>query len=271
MNTARQRTRPQAPHTPSTKSPDRRPAPLDPSVTDEKLRAIKLFAGLTAAELEMVLEQISVRWAEIGETLFTAGHASNSLFVSLSAHVRVLIVSPFGRQVVARSVRPGGFCGECAILNGLQHRDTTAQVTGHGYVLELPAAVFLELTRANLAVCQAILHANACTLALMTDRNYELAALDLRDRLQIELLRLSRDGKEVEGKIVIDPAPTHESFAALVGGTREGVTREMRIMVRQGLIAQRRKQVTLLDAAQLRQLVLTRAGPRPSHAPDFED
>jgi len=234
------------------------------------LRAVRLLSNLRPDELETLREVATVRRAAAGEEIFTVGVAPAYVYFALEGQFRITITSPHGRQVIVRSAFASDHFGEYAVMAGMPARDTTATAETDGLYIEAPAAAFLELKRTSLALCHALLAENATALAVLTDRNFELAALDLKDRLQIEVLRLTHGrAPSDDGAVLIRPAPTHECFASLIGGTREGITRELRVLAQQGLLAVRRREIIVLDVDRLRANVRRSAGARPTHEAAF--
>ena len=86
----------------------------------------------------------------------------------------------------------------------------------------------------------------ALTRAL-TDRLFELTAVSVACRVDIELLRMAAgtgaDGKEA----VIHPCPTHAELAVLVGSQREPVTRELNRLAGLNIIRQSGRTLRILD------------------------
>ncbi len=236
----------------------------------EMLRAVRLLKRLEDRELETIRETAIVRSAATGEEIFAVGTRPAHVFFVLDGQVRITITAPNGRQVIVRTARAGAHFGEYAVVAGLNGRDTTATTESQTIYIELTAATFVELKRTSLGLCHALLDENASALAMLTDRNFELAALDLKDRLQIELLRLTHGRAPAnDGVVLIRPAPTHESIASIIGGTREGITRELGVLALDGLVNVRRREITVLDVARLRANVERSAGSRPTHEPAF--
>ncbi|HEY0515795.1 MAG TPA: Crp/Fnr family transcriptional regulator, partial [Solirubrobacteraceae bacterium] len=81
----------------------------------------------------------------------------------------------------------------------------------------------------------------------LTDRVREFTTLGIHDRLARELVRMSRPERGAENRAIITPPPTHAHLAGLVGTRRETVTKELRTMVKAGLVETRRGAIVLLD------------------------
>jgi hypothetical protein len=95
---------------------------------------------------------------------------------------------------------------------------------------------------------------------ILTERVFELSALNVQSRLHCELLRLGVQAGVSDNEARIRPSPTHTDLANRIGTHREGVTREMRSLVRQGLLEQFRRELVVRDIAELSRIVRSAVG-----------
>lgn len=72
----------------------------------------------------------------------------------------------------------------------------------------------------------------------LVDRVYQCGALDVKDRIRMEILRLVRENLSGENSARIPNFPTHKDIASRVNTHREAVTRELNQLSRAGLIEQ---------------------------------
>lgn len=86
----------------------------------------------------------------------------------------------------------------------------------------------------------------------LTERLFELSALNVSGRLHCELLRLA---KLSAADLVVEPAPTHAELANRIGSHREAVTRELRFLTDRMIISTQRRRLTILDLPQLEHIV----------------
>jgi CRP-like cAMP-binding protein len=84
----------------------------------------------------------------------------------------------------------------------------------------------------------------------LTDRVFEMSALNVRARLHCELLRLARS--RADGN---DAAPTHAELANRIGTHREAVTRELAVLAEHNIIRIGRKRLEFLDVPGLEEAV----------------
>ena len=88
----------------------------------------------------------------------------------------------------------------------------------------------------------------------MTERLYELCALNVRTRLHCELIRLSRVAGVADNRAMIDPAPTHAELANRIGTHREAVTRELNALAHMSVVTQNKRHLEILDVTRLSQM-----------------
>jgi CRP-like cAMP-binding protein len=238
---------------------------------DEQCRLLKvvtILSSLPVLELRQLAE--SVHWREVadGEEIIPHLNVSTQVYFVARGFFRAEMTTAYGRTVAIRRLKAGAHFGEIATLTGAP-RSVRIVADGDGLLAACPAPVFLELMRSNPDVAREIAAALARNVVSLTDRLFELAALEVRFRVYAELLRLARGGARIDGGVVIRDAPTHEMIAAAIGAQREAVTREFRHLVAEGVLKQGRREITILELERLRQLVRQRAGPTATQLEDW--
>ena len=88
------------------------------------------------------------------------------------------------------------------------------------------------------SVAGATLKRLASLVRFLTDRVYQYGALDVKDRVRMEVLRLARESMSSEDTAAIRNFPAHREIANRVNTHREAVTRELNKLTRMGLIEQ---------------------------------
>jgi CRP-like cAMP-binding protein len=239
---------------------------------DEQCRllgSVTILSSLPASTLKELAQRAVWRAVISGEEVIP--HLNNSTHVCFVArgNFRAEMTTAYGRTIAIRKLKAPAHFGEIAALTGAP-RSVRIVADSNGLVAECPAATFLELMRDNADVARAIAVSLARNVVLLTDRLFELAALEVRFRLYAELLRLAHDGAASDGGVVIFDAPTHEMIAAAIGAQREAVTRELRHLVADGVLKQGRREITIVDLERLRQMVRQRAGLTSTQLDDWQ-
>ena len=89
----------------------------------------------------------------------------------------------------------------------------------------------------------------------LTARIYEFSTLAVRNRIHAELLRLSRNETGGGNCGLIEPAPTHAELASRVATHREAVTRELRRLMKLGLLDKDGRGLVITDLERLAEMV----------------
>jgi CRP/FNR family cyclic AMP-dependent transcriptional regulator len=92
-------------------------------------------------------------------------------------------------------------------------------------------------------------------IRFLIDRVYQYGALDVKDRVRMEVLRLARENMSGEDTAAIRNFPTHKEIANRVNTHREAVTRELNELSRMGLIAQDKRVLTVTTVSGLIELL----------------
>jgi CRP-like cAMP-binding protein len=133
----------------------------------------------------------------------------------------VLLYSSSGRQVSLRELGDGDVFGEMSAIDG-QSRSASIIALTDSRLLLMTRGDFLSMLAVSPDASLWLLRQLTGRVRTLTERVFELSALNVQARLHSELLRMaarSPTGRE------IDPAPTHSELASRIGTHREAVTR----------------------------------------------
>jgi len=220
------------------------------------------YPSVTAALPEGLAQQLGghatlVR-ARSGQTLTAMGSSSTNVFLVLEGRVQVAIFSLDGREVILRDLSTGAMFGELAALDS-QPRSATIVALGDCLLASIPGEVFRNAACGTPAAAGWLARRLVAQIRDLTEKVFELNALRVPSRLHCELLRLC--GTQAQGQsAMIEPFPTHAELASRIGTHREAVTREMRFLAGQGIVAQERRRMVVTDLPALVGLVRDAAG-----------
>ncbi len=234
----------------------------------KRLSRINILKTLGEAELETVAAACT--WMQVRQGQTVVGHLSKDraiYFISEGAF-QVGLVTANGRPVSFRKLEAGSHFGELAALAGVP-RTTNVMAETAGVIAECPADTFMALLRTSPAFAETLAIFLARSVIMLSDRVFELAALEVRFRIYAELLRLARNGETTPEGVLVRNAPTHETLAATVGAQREVVTRELGLIAEEGIITSGRRQYLIRDIARLRDMMQRRAGIAASDQMDW--
>src|ERR671937_3037557 len=82
------------------------------------LAQVDLFWALTPEELESLHTRARRRRSPKGTVIFVEGDPGTSLYVIETGHVKIVLTSPEGKELVLAVRGPGEFFGDMALLDG---------------------------------------------------------------------------------------------------------------------------------------------------------
>ncbi|RZS53389.1 Crp/Fnr family transcriptional regulator [Sphaerotilus mobilis] len=149
-------------------------------------------------------------------------------YLILSGKVRVVALSPSGKEVSFRDAGPGELIGEMSAIDRLP-RSATVVAVQDALLARMSPDDLLALLRRHWDVNERMLRHLAGAARGLTERVYELSALNVSQRLCAELLRLSHASaaSPKAQRCLLDPTPSHSELAGRISCTREQVTREL--------------------------------------------
>lgn len=213
-----------------------------------------ILARVTPAELRQVASAGQKVSFGRGDYLFRQGESHRGIFVLRAGIVRSFYVSPAGREITLANWRPGNFVGGPEIFGGGLHVWTGVGVEP-GEAIRLPGPMVRQLMAEipNFAVglVDGLAFKGKCYSALLQ----MLGTRSVLERLAHLLFNLAEErGIRTPRGVLIDCAPTHEEFAAMVGATRQWVSMTMERFRAGGLIEVNRRRIVVLRLAALRAL-----------------
>ena len=192
--------------------------------------------------------------AKRGQALLGRGGGSTEIYFILEGAFSVIVYSASGREVSLRSLVEGDTFGELAAVDG-RPRSATVVAESDARVAVLSSDDFMRCIQASPDTAVWLSRLLASKVRDMTERIFELSALNVQARLHCELLRLAKRGGPADESLTIDPAPTHAELANRIGTHREAVTREMRALVEHNVIRAGRRTLEFVDIRRLEHFV----------------
>jgi CRP/FNR family transcriptional regulator len=191
-----------------------------------------------------------------GSVLFSEGQESTNVAVLCAGRVKLTTSSRDGRTMLVRIARSGDLLGLSAVMSRTPY-EVTAQAIDDSLVLCYEQRMFLHFIQNN---AEGSLYAAECLA-----EEYRSAFCDVRrlalsnsipGRMANLLLEMMEDGGHaMHSQPVIDMPLTHEDLAAMLGSSRETVTRTLNHMKRSGTLAIAGRKVTILQRATLEAMV----------------
>lgn len=236
---------------------------MDQAEARALLRRAQILSDLSDGEIDQLNAGIKWKRVTAGEGVISHLDPPGSVYFAIEGAFSGRLESPVGRRVAIRQIKAGGHFGELAALSQTA-RSLSVTADCDGLLAECPTENFFDLMTKNGRFATAVAAHLARTIISLTDRVFELAALEVRFRIYAELLRLASNAEKTDEGHLIRNAPTHEAIADATGTQREAVNRELRVLAGDGILRQNRRELLILDIEKLRDLLHRRAGATTS-------
>lgn len=200
------------------------------------LKKVSIFTEVSEEELKGLAASLHVRHFEHDEVILSREEKGDALFLIDKGKVKIALYGANGREMILAILGPGQFFGEMSLFD----RNPRS-----AYVIAMENTSIYVLPRRDLI---AHIHRSPETaLGIISElirrlrSNDELigglALLDVNGRVARALLGLAKtEGKQVEEGLYIRRRPTQQDLAAMVGASRETVSRALSELSRRGFI-----------------------------------
>ena len=159
-----------------------------------------------------------------------------------SGEARVVLNSGADSEIVLGTVKPKGLVGEMALLDG-STRSAALVATRDCHFILIPAASFDRL-RQNARFEKKVVAHIIATLREANDQVRGISTISTMARVVWCLVRLVRQEGVQDGAVSVIPRKKHQELAAMVGCSRETVSRKLEAL--------RRKQCVTWDKESMR-------------------
>ena len=212
------------------------------------LKSLPPFSWFSDKDLRWAMPSVQHRTYGARQFIQRAGDPADGLYILLSGRVQLLHEDMSGRQFIARLIGPHDFFGELGLLDGGKCI-ASIRSTHACEALYIPRAVVVECLEQNAQAAMCMLRKVSARLEATHRKLAQFALSDVRSRLAHVLLE---NTPEAEPEAVV-PAGS-EQIAALVGCSREMVSRVIQALVRQGALRRQGRKLTILERHVLREI-----------------
>jgi CRP/FNR family transcriptional regulator, cyclic AMP receptor protein len=220
------------------------------------LRRSPIFAHLSDLDIAWLNARCLWRKIRAGELLPDESADGCALSIVTNGRVRAVRMVN-GREIILRDIEEGEYFGELSAIDGRPGPSQIVAITD-AIVARMPSKIFRETVHRSPRFCDQVLMNLTEQIRSMNDRFSEQISLTARERLCVELLRLSR--RTANDRIAVSPPPSHAELAARIGGFRETVTKLLIALERDGLISRSRSAIGLIDVPRLRMIAAPQKG-----------
>ena len=195
-------------------------------------RGVPLFEGLSEAHHALLLQMAVRRTYPRHALIVQEGDPGERFFLLRRGRAKVYLGNPDGREVILAILGSGDFFGEMALVDD-ESCSASVMAFEESEFVSIGKAEFQQVLATSPDMAASLLKALSKRLR-EADRQIESLALnDVRARVEQALRSLARpEGDE----LVISSRVTHRDIAAMVGTSREVVTRIFRSLEEGGVV-----------------------------------
>ncbi|MBI3492570.1 MAG: Crp/Fnr family transcriptional regulator [Acidobacteria bacterium] len=202
-----------------------------PEPLDEILRRSTVFRRLSPDDRQRLAAVAHVREFDKGETLFSEGDASDSLYTVVSGRVKVFKTTARGTDVILEIFGPGDPVGAVAVYESRAYPASAVALEPTACVL-IPRQAFFALLETHPTLVRGLLVGLTHRLVELTNRLTELSGGRVEARLARFFLKLAHDmGQRRPDGLFIPLVLSRQEIADMIGTTIET---SIRIMSRWG-------------------------------------
>jgi CRP/FNR family transcriptional regulator len=231
-----------------------RTAREDSGGTQEILRRIYLFSGVSPADLE-ILARMSVRKTfPRNTTIFWEGKEAQGFFIILAGQVKMVKSSLEGKEYILRLVGPGDTFAEAAVFGDIPY-PATAIALEDCQTLLFPKRPFLNHLAASPTLARNLLATLSRLLVYLTKQLEDLSLKEVSARLARYILeRCQATHGKIDPGLPCELPTTKTQLAAYLGTISETLSRTLSRFKSLGLIEVDKGKITIIDPVALEKM-----------------
>ncbi|HEY6099582.1 MAG TPA: Crp/Fnr family transcriptional regulator [Anaeromyxobacter sp.] len=210
------------------------------------LRNVSIFADLDPAAVSALERLTEPKDFPSGAVVVSQEDRGDALFVLVSGKVKVVLYGDSGREIILSIFKsPGDFFGEMSLLDN-EPRSATVIADAPSRLLVLSRRDFQAHIESHPRTALRVLQEVSRRLRRADAVIGNLALLDVYGRLAGKLREMAAtDGEETEGGVLVRQRPTQADIAAMIGTSRETVSRALSEFARRGWLVMSGKRLLL--------------------------
>ena len=211
------------------------------------LQSVSLFWDLTEKELGYISEKMVSKHYDSGETILLEASEGEQCFFVTEGSVKITRLSKKGREVILAILSDGDFFGEMSLLDG-EFRSANVVALEDTEVLTLNRNDFLLVLKNYPQIAIRLLKEMAHRLRKSDRQIASLSLSDAEKRIAMCILRIADEkGVIKKGQVSIPKIPIQQDIANMSGTSRETVSRALKLLVKEGFVQRKGKELIIYD------------------------
>jgi CRP/FNR family transcriptional regulator, cyclic AMP receptor protein len=214
--------------------------------TRNQLLKIKLFEGMTPAQLDWVARNTHRRKFEAGRNVMTIEQPGEAVYAIIEGSVKIHIEQG-ERDVILAILGEGDLLGEMSLIDSVG-RSASAVTLENTLVLWMDKTAFNYMLDNFPPMARNLVKIMSRRVRLSDELIQALATLDVNGRVARQLLAFAvKYGYPKDGATQIRIVLTQSDIADLVGASRKRVNQAMVLFKEQGLIDNAEGRISIID------------------------
>ena len=172
-------------------------------------------------DLDMLSGQLQRVKYTRNSIIISEGDVSDSLYLVNKGEIKIYISDQNGREIQLNTLGPGDYFGELSLLDQ-KPRSASAITVCDSELSVISSSALMRCLNKSPDMAIRMLQSLAKAMRDATELQRGLALMDVYGRLRKTLLSLSRRVNDIN---VVEPKPTQQEIANMIGASREMVSR----------------------------------------------
>ena len=200
------------------------------------LKRVSIFKDLDEFALHSLAARLETVNYKKDSEIFRQSEDGDALFILVSGRVKVVIHNENGKETILTIFKAEDFFGEMSLLDG-EPRSAGVYTTQKSTLLKLSRTDFISHLQSFPNSALNILSVMSARLRRASEIIGNLASLDVYGRMARVILDMAKtDGEQKDEGVLIKTRPAQHELAAMIGTTRETVSRVLGEFQKRGLI-----------------------------------
>ena len=214
-----------------------------------------LFGKLEPGEIDTLATRARVESYRAGQEIFAKGSPGRTMIAILQGSVKIVSLSPTGKEGVPHVIPAGNVFGEIAVIDGGERSAGAAAMTDCELLI-IDRRDVLPMFERHLEIWMTLTQVLCRRLRRTSEQVEDVLFRSLEARLAKALLQLMENAKRAEPRdLEVVLRLSQNDLAMLAGGSRESVNKLLHAWQREGWIALGRGSIVIRDTAALERLV----------------
>ncbi len=195
-----------------------------------------LFENCNKNLLDEISNNLLIRNAISGETIFNQGDVPKNLYIILEGSLYVTEFTEDGKAVAHELISKGDCFGEIAIID--EKLRSASILCAENVKLGVLSSNFVQnVLLKDINICTNLLQKFSSIIRKMNTQVFNLVTASAKKRLLFHISYLSESRIDQPGKKILDKSLSHADLASLSGMTRETVSRIISELRNEGFIS----------------------------------